>query len=305
MLVIAKHILDKAHRGNYAIGHFNVNNMEIVQAVVAAAEKQKAPVIMATSQGAIKYAGMNYLFPLMKSAAEHANVPIAIHLDHGTDLDVVKQCIRVGYTSVMFDGSHHSFEKNIRLTKKVVALAHDKGVTVEGELGTIGGTEDLVSAREIIYTDPDKAVEFVERTGIDSLAIAIGTSHGAYKFAGKARLDLDRLKEIKKQLPMPLVLHGASEVPARFVRIAKKYGANLKGVHGVPDSQLKKAIKHGINKVNTDTDIRIAFDAGIRKFLKQKPKDFDPRHILGEARACMQDIIEHRIKDFGSKGKAK
>ena len=304
MLVVAKHVLDKANHRKYALGHFNVNNMEIVQAVVRAAEKQKSPVIMATSEGAIKYAGINYIFPLMKSAAEHSSVPIAIHLDHGTDLDLIKKCIRVGYTSVMFDGSHYPLEKNIELTKKVVHWAHDKGITVEGELGTIGGKEDLVSAKEINYTEPDQAVEFVERTGVDSLAIAIGTSHGAYKFKEKAKLDIDRLKEIKKRLNMPLVLHGASEVPRKFVNVAKKYGANLKGVHGVPDRQLKKAIKAGINKVNTDTDIRIAFDAGVRKFLKQKPKDFDPRHILSTAREYMQEIIEHRIKDFGSRGKA-
>jgi len=304
MLVVAKHILDKANKGRYALGHFNVNNMEAVQAVVAAAERQKAPVIMATSQGAIKYAGMEYLFPLMKSAAQHAKVPIAIHLDHGTDLEVVKQCIRAGYTSVMFDGSHFGFEKNAKMTKKVVDMAHDKGITVEGELGTIGGTEDSVSSRNIILTEPDNAKEFVEKTGVDSLAIAIGTSHGAYKFGKKAKLDIKRLEEIKKKLKMPLVLHGASEVPAKYVRMAKKYGANLKGVKGVPESQLKKAIKAGINKINTDTDLRIAFDAGIRKFLKEKPRDFDPRHILAPARQYMQEVMEHRIQVFGSRRKA-
>ena len=303
MFADTKKLLLKAQQGKYAVAHFNINNMEMVQGVVAAANKLKAPIILATSEGALKYAGMDYLYALVKTAAERSDVPIALHLDHGKDMKIIKQAIRKGYSSVMVDASHEDFEKNIRLTRQVVALAHRKGIAVEAELGTIGGAEDLVSSRNIIYTDPEKAQEFVERTGCDFLAVAIGTSHGAYKFAGKAALRQDILQKIKSKVKVPLVLHGASGVPQILVKSAEKYGADLSGVKGVPDAQIKNAIKSGITKINTDTDLRIAFDAAVRKALHAQPKDFDPRHILAPARDLIQEVAEQRIKLFGSAGK--
>ncbi len=303
MFADTKKLLMKAQKGKYAVAHFNINNMEIVQGVVAAANKLKAPIILATSEGALKYAGMDYLYAIAKTAAGKSNVPIALHLDHGKDMDVIKQAIQKGYSSVMIDASHEDFEKNIRLTKQVVALANKKGIAVEAELGTIGGAEDLVSSRNIIYTDPAKAKEFVERTGCDILAVAIGTSHGAYKFNGKASLRQDILQKLRQQVKVPLVLHGASGVPLSLVKMAEKYGADLSGVKGVPDAQIKAAIKNGITKINTDTDIRIAFDAAVRKALHAQPKDFDPRHILAPARDLIQEVAEQRIKSFGSAGK--
>ncbi|MEK6939195.1 MAG: class II fructose-1,6-bisphosphate aldolase [Nanoarchaeota archaeon] len=303
MFADTKKLLLKAQKGKYAVAHFNINNMEITQGAVAAANKLKAPIILATSEGALKYAGMGYLYAIAKTAAEKANAPIALHLDHGKDMNIIKQAIRIGYSSVMLDASHEDFEKNIRLTKQVVALAHKKGIAVEAELGTIGGAEDLVSSRSIIYTDPAKAQEFVERTNCDFLAVAIGTSHGAYKFAGKASLRQDILQKIKQQVKVPLVLHGASGVPQSLVKIAEKYGADLSNVKGVPDAQIKAAIKKGITKINTDTDLRIAFDAAVRKALHAQPKDFDPRHILAPARDLIQQVAEQRIKLFGSVGK--
>jgi len=303
MFANTKKLLLKAQKGKYAVAHFNINNMEIVQGVVAAAEKLKAPLILATSEGALKYAGMDYLYALAKTAAEQANVSIALHLDHGKDMKVIKQAIQKGYSSVMIDASHEDFEKNIRLTKQIVALAHKKGISVEAELGTIGGAEDLVSSRSIVYTDPEKAKEFVERTGCDFLAVAIGTSHGAYKFAGKASLRQDILRQIKARVKVPLVLHGASGVPLSLVKMAEKCGADLSGVKGVPEAQIKTAIRNGITKINTDTDIRIAFDAAVRQALHAKPKDFDPRHILAPARDLIQKVAEQRIRLFGSAGK--
>ncbi|MBI2582605.1 class II fructose-1,6-bisphosphate aldolase [Candidatus Woesearchaeota archaeon] len=305
MFADTKKILMKAQQGKYAVAHFNVNNMEIIQGVVAAAQKLKAPIILATSEGALRYAGMDYLHAIAKTAAENSHLPIALHLDHGKDINIIKKAIQKGYSSVMIDASHEDFEKNIRLTKKIVALAHKKGISVEAELGTIGGAEDLVSSRSIIYTDPAKAKEFVERTGCDFLAIAIGTSHGAYKFAGKASLRQDILSKIKSKVKTPLVLHGASGVPPGLVKTAEKYGADLSGVKGVPDSQIKVAIKNGITKINTDTDIRIAFDAAVRKALHHQPKDFDPRHILAPARDLIQEVAEQRIRLFGSAGRGK
>ena len=297
-------ILQKAQRGGYAVGHFNINNMEMMQAIVNAAIKLKSPVILATSEGAIQYAGMEYLYALAKTASETNEIPIAFHLDHGRNLKIVEKAIKIGYSSVMIDASHEDFERNIALTKKVVQMAHRKGISVEAELGTIGGVEDAVKSRNILYTDPAKAQEFVQRTGCDFLAIAIGTSHGAFKFAGKAHLRMDILKEVRKRVKIPLVLHGASCVPLSAVKEAQKYGANLKGVQGVPDAQIKQAVKNGICKFNTDTDLRIAFDAGIRKNIVNTPHDFDPRHILAPAREYMQKVVEHRIKLFGSEGKA-
>ncbi len=304
MLANTKTILQKAQHGHYAVGHFNINNMEMVQAIVNAAVKLKSPVVLATSEGAIKYAGMEYLYALAKTAAAISKIPIALHLDHGRDMKIIGKAIKIGYSSVMVDASHEDFEKNIALTKKVVRMAHKKGISVEAELGTIGGAEDTVKSRNIQYTDPAKAQEFVERTGCDFLAIAIGTSHGAYKFAGKAHLRMDILKEVGKRVKIPLVLHGASCVPLSAVKEAEKYGAKLEGVGGVPDAQIKQAVKNGICKFNTDTDLRIAFDAGIRKTILNKPADFDPRHIVAPAREYMQKVVEHRIRLFGSGGKA-
>lgn len=305
MLASTKTLLKKAYQRNYAVGHFNINNMEILQGIVQAAENLKSPVILATSEGAVKYAGINFLYDLAQTASELSKVPLALHLDHGRDLKVIKKAIRLGYSSIMVDGSHLRFEDNVKLTKKVVKLAHKKGVAVEAELGTIGGAEDLVSARKIIYTDPDKAKEFVERTDCDFLAVAIGTSHGAYKFKGQAKLRLDLLREIKNRTKIPLVLHGASGVSPDIVKMAERYGANLRGVKGVPDKQVKQAIKLGINKINTDTDLRIAFDAAVRKVIKTKPKEFDPRHILGPARDLITKVVEKRIGLFGSGGKGR
>ncbi|MBU0460362.1 MAG: class II fructose-1,6-bisphosphate aldolase [Nanoarchaeota archaeon] len=300
MLANTKTILEKAARKNYAVGHFNINNMEILQGVVQAANNLKAPIIVATSEGAIKYAGMNFLYDLVRTASELSKVPIALHLDHGQDMNIIRQAIKIGYSSVMFDGSHYPFKKNLRLTKKVVKLAHKKNISVEAELGTIGGVEDNIKSKKIIYTDPEKAQEFVNKTGCDFLAIAIGTSHGAYKFRGPAKLNFALLKEIKQKIKVPLVLHGGSEVPREVVQQAEKYGAKLSGVRGVPDQQIRMAVKYGINKINTDTDLRIAFDAAVRKIIKTKPKDFDPRHILAPARDLITKVAEHRIKVFGS-----
>lgn len=303
MLVSTGKILAKARKGRYAVAHFNINNMEIVQGVVEAAVKLNSPIILATSEGAIKYAGMNFLHSLAETASNLVKIPVALHLDHGQDFEMIKRAIKLGYSSVMIDASHENFEKNVRLTKKVVKLAHKYGVSVEAELGTIGGTEDLVSSKNIIYTNPDKAKEFVDRTGCDFLAVAIGTSHGAYKFKGTAKLRQDILKEIKQKVKVPLVLHGASGVPQKMVKLAERYGADLSGVKGVPDSQIKLAIRNGINKINTDTDLRIAFDAAVRAVLKNKPKDFDPRHILSPARKLIQEVAEQRIMLSGSKGR--
>lgn len=303
MLANTKTILEKAKRGGYAIGHFNINNLEMVQGIVQAAENMKSPVILATSEGAIEYAGMNFLYCLAFTASELSRVPIALHLDHGKDLKIIKRAIDLGYSSVMFDGSHLPFEENVRLTKKVVQLAHRRGVSVEAELGTIGGKEDLVHSQGIIYTNPEKAREFVKRTGCDFLAVAIGTSHGAYKFKGLAKLKIDLLRKIKQKVKVPLVLHGASGVQKEIVHLAEKYGAQLSGVKGVPNSEIKLAVKNGICKINTDTDLRIAFDAGVRKAIKENPQDFDPRHILGSARDLIRQVVEQRIKVFGSAGK--
>jgi len=304
MLANTKTILEKARKGNYAVGHFNINNMEILQGVVQAANNLKAPVIVATSEGAIEYAGINFLHDLVKTASELSKVPVALHLDHGKNFKIIKQCIDLGYSSVMIDASHENFAKNIQLTKKVVEMAHKKGISVEAELGTIGGKEDLVHSKGIIYTDPKKAKEFVQKAGCDFLAVAIGTSHGAYKFKGDAKLKIDILRKIKMETKIPLVLHGASGVPKDVVQLAEKYGARLEGVKGVPDSQIKLAVKNGINKINTDTDLRIAFDAAVRKALKDNPQDFDPRHVLGPARQLITKVVEQRIRTFGSVNKA-
>lgn len=305
MLTTTKFILNKASKGNYAVGAFNTNNLEITQAIIEAAVEMKSPVIIQTSEGAIKYAGLDYIYAINRIASL-APVPVAIHLDHGKDLEIIKNCIDIGYTSVMIDGSSLDYKDNIKTTKKVIAMARKKGVSVEAELGAIAGIEDFVSVsqKDAHFTDPDQAVEFVKKTGCDSLAIAIGTSHGINKFTKEPRLDLNRLKEINKKVKVPLVLHGASEVDRRMLNIAKKYGAKLKNAKGVNDSLMKKVVKFGVNKVNTDTDLRLAFDAGVREVIKTKPEVFDPRKILAPAKEYMKQIIKERIIVLGSRNKA-
>ena len=305
MLVTTKEMFEKSMKEGYAIGAFNVNNMEIVQAVVEAAAEAKAPVILQASSSAIKYAKMNYLMKMVEAATEeHPEVPVAIHLDHGANFEICKECIDSGFTSVMFDGSKYDFEENIRLTKEVVEYAHSKGVVVEAELGKLAGVEDdvNVSDDDARYTDPDQAKEFVERTGVDSLAIAIGTSHGAYKFKGEAKLRFDILKEIKEKIPnTPIVLHGASTVIQSLVETCNEFGGDIPGAKGVPDEILNEASKSGVSKINVDTDLRLALTAGIRKVLAEEPNAFDPRKYLTPARDLVKEIVKHKMEDvFGT-----
>ena len=283
MLVTGKEVLQHAHENGYAVGAFNVNNMEIVQAIIAAAEETKSPVILQASQGGLKYAGVEYIAQMAKIAAYNAKVPVVIHLDHGTDFKQIMQCIRHGFTSVMIDGSKYPLEGNIEITNKVIEIAHAVGVSVEAELGKIGGTEDdiTVSEREATFTDPDDAEKFVRETGVDSLAIAIGTAHGPYK--GEPKLDFDRLKVIKERLNMPIVLHGSS---------------------GVPEDSIRKAVSLGVNKINIDTDIRMAFTRAVREFVVNNPEAYDPRKILGPAKEEMQRVIAEKMVMFGSAGRA-
>ena len=309
MLVTTKEMFEKSMKEGFAIGAFNVNNMEIIQAIMDAAAEEKAPVIMQASSSAIKYARINYLMKMVKAAEEeHPKVPFAIHLDHGPDFETCKMCIDNGFTSVMFDGSKYDFEENIRLTKEVVDYAHSKGVVVEAELGKLAGIEDdvNVSADDAMYTDPDQAEEFVRRTGCDSLAIAIGTSHGAYKFKGEAKLRFDILQKIKEKIPnTPIVLHGASTVIPELVEECNKYGANIPGAKGVPDEMLHTASISGVSKINVDTDLRLAMTAAIRKEFSEEPGVFDPRKYLGPSRDLIKETVQHKIRDvFGSSNKA-
>lgn len=308
-LVTTKEMFEKAMKEGYAIGAFNVNNMEIVQGIVDAAAEQNSPVILQASSSAIKYARINYLMKMVEAAVEeHPNIPIAIHLDHGPDFETCKMCVDNGFTSVMFDGSKYDFEENIRLTKEVVEYAHAHGVVVEAELGKLAGIEDdvNVSENDAMYTDPDQAEEFVRRTGVDSLAIAIGTSHGAYKFKGEAKLRFDILKQIKKRIPnTPIVLHGASTVIPELVNMCNEYGGNIPGAKGVPDEILHEASISGVSKINVDTDLRLAMTAGIRKVFTEDPSAFDPRKYLTPARELVKQTVAHKMKDvFGSANKA-
>ncbi|RQD56279.1 MAG: class II fructose-1,6-bisphosphate aldolase [Desulfonatronovibrio sp. MSAO_Bac4] len=304
-LTSPKEMFDKAYQGQYAIGAFNVNNMEIIQGIIQAAEEEKSPLILQVSAGARKYAGQHYIVKLVEAALEESDLPIALHLDHGQNFEICKEVIDGGFTSVMIDGSHLPFEENIALTKKVVDYAHDKGVWVEAELGRLAGVEDEVSSEENVYTEPHEAVEFVERTGCDSLAIAIGTSHGAYKFKGEPKLDFERLDTISEMLPRyPLVLHGASSVLPEFVEMANQYGGQVSDAKGVPEDFLRKAAKSGVCKINIDTDIRLAMTAVIRKYFKENPQEFDPRKYLGPARQAVKDMVQHKIKTvLGSSNK--
>ena len=299
-LVTSTEMFKKAYEGNYAVGAFNVNNMEIIQGIVDAAKIEQSPLILQVSAGARKYAKHVYLMKLVEAAVEDTGLPICLHLDHGEDFEICKSCVDGGFTSVMIDGSKHSFEENIELTRRVVDYAHNKGVVVEAELGKLAGVEDAVkvAAADATYTDPDQAVEFVERTGVDSLAIAIGTSHGAYKFKGKPELDFARLEKISNLLPnFPLVLHGASTVLPEFVSLCNEYGGKIEGTQGVPEDMLLQAGKFGVCKINIDTDLRLAMTASIRKYLANNPGDFDPRQYLKPARQAIQDMVIHKMRD--------
>ena len=300
-----KEMFAKAYAGQFAIGAFNVNNMEIIQGIMQAAAEEKSPVILQVSAGARKYAGQGYIMKLVEAAlADDPSVPVCVHLDHGPSFEMCRDCIDGGFTSVMIDGSHLSYEENVALTKKVVEYAHPKGVWVEAELGKLAGVEEHVQSAEHVYTDPDQAVDFVEKTGCDSLAIAIGTSHGAYKFKGDAKLDFERLETISKKLPnYPLVLHGASSVPQEFVELCNKYGGNVGGAKGVPEDMLRRAAKMGVCKINVDTDIRLALTASIRQYFTEHPEQFDPRTYLGPAREAVKKMVARKIRDvMGSSG---
>ena len=283
-LVNLKYLMDRAEEGKYAVGAFNCNNMEIVQAIVEAAEEENSPVIIQASQGAIKYAGLDYIVALVKTAAEGSTIPICLHLDHGTDFDQVCECIKRGFTSVMYDGSKHPLEENIRITKEVLKIARAAGVSVEGELGKIGGTEDEVHVdeKDAMYTDPQEAKYYVDQTGVDALAIAIGTAHGQYK--GEPKLRFDILEEVKKVVDSPIVLHGSS---------------------GVPDEAIRKAVDLGVRKINIDTNIREAFVKGVHEAIAKNPKEIDPRKILGPAKEEMKQIVREKIRLFGSSGKGR
>lgn len=297
-LLGTKEMFTRAYKEGYAVGAFNVNNMEIIQGIMEAATEEQAPLILQVSAGARKYAGQAYLRKLIEAALIESDLPIALHLDHGQDFDICKSCIDGGFSSVMIDGSHLSFEENIAVTKRVVEYAHDRGISVEAELGRLAGVEDEVSSEHSIYTDPDQAVEFVQRSGCDSLAIAIGTSHGAYKFAGEAKLDFARLEKITNMLPgFPIVLHGSSSVPQEFVQMANKYGGEIGSASGVPEELLRKAATFGVCKINIDTDIRLAMTAVIRKYLAENPSHFDPRQYLKPARDAVKKMVQHKIKN--------
>lgn len=288
-------LLEEADRMNRAVGAFNVYNLESLQAVLAASEETQTPVIVATTPKAIRYAGEAFSKTLHEALQNHS-LPVALHLDHGRSIRDVVWAIRHGWTSVMLDASDRPFEENLRLTRQAVEIAHAVGVSVEGELGVLGGIEDEVQGDHPRLTDPDQAERFVKETGVDALAVAVGTSHGAYKFQGSPKLDLERIAVIKEKTGTFLVLHGASAVPPDLVAQAQRYGAQLKGAQGVPDTMLQEAVRRGIRKVNTDTDLRLAFTAAVRTFLAQHPEIFDPRKILSEARKTMQAVVEHRIR---------
>lgn len=309
-LVTTTEMFKKAYDGGYAIGAFNVNNMEIVQGITEACSEQKSPVILQVSKGARAYANHTYLVKLVEAAIiENPELPIALHLDHGPDFETCKSCIDGGFTSVMIDGSSLSFEENIAVSKKVVEYAHDHGVVVEAELGTLAGIEDdvNVSAADSSYTRPEDVQEFVERTGCDSLAIAIGTSHGAYKFkpGTKPQLRFDILEEVSRRLPgFPIVLHGSSSVPQEFVQIVNQYGGNMPGAVGVPEDQLRKAASMSVCKINIDSDIRLAITATIRKYMAEHPDHFDPRQYLKPARQAVKDMVARKLVNvLGSNNK--
>jgi len=307
-----KQILDEAAKKGYGVPHFNVNNMEQAQAIMRAAEKVSSPAIIAASRGALKYSDLLFLRNIMMACAEkYPKIPLSLHLDHGNSLESAKTAISLGFTSVMIDGSLRedgktptTFDENVKVTRSVVEYAHALGVTVEGELGCLGGIEDGVGSGKAKLTNPDEVQKFLDLTGVDALAVAIGTSHGAYKFKGEAKLALPRIKEIKALTNTPLVLHGASTVLPSLIEKANKYGAQLEGVRGVPEESIKEAISYGINKINIDTDMRLAFTAAVREVLYTKPGEFDPRKVIGPARDLIREVVKGKMRLFGSSGKA-
>ena len=307
-LVTTTEMFKKAYDGGYAIGAFNVNNMELIQGIVEAATIENAPLILQVSSGARKYANTVYLKKMVEAAVETSGLPICLHLDHGDSFELCKDCVDSGFTSVMIDASAHSFAENISITKKVVEYAHDHGVVVEAELGKLAGVEDAVKvdAKDSCYTAPDQVQEFVEKTGVDSLAIAIGTSHGAFKFKGQPRLRFDILEEVGRRLPgFPIVLHGASSVPQEYVKIINQYGGNMPGAQGVPEDMLRKAASMAVCKINIDSDLRLAVTATIREHFALNPSHFDPRQYLGPARDAVRAVVRHKIVDvLGCNGKA-
>lgn len=307
-LVNTKEMFKKAYQGGYAIGAFNVNNMEIIQGITEAAKEENAPLILQVSSGARKYANHTYLIKLVEAALVETNLPICLHLDHGDTFELCKSCIDGGFTSVMIDGSHLPFNENIALAKRVADYAHERDVTVEAELGRLAGIEDdvKVKSEDALYTDPDEVQEFVEKTGVDSLAIAIGTSHGAYKFKGEPKLRFDILEEVGKRLPtFPIVLHGASSVLPEYVEIINKFGGKMPGARGVPEEMLRKAASMAVCKINIDSDLRLAMTAMIRKSMAEDPANFDPRKYLAPARTAIKEVVQHKlVKVLGCNNKA-
>ncbi|MBO7156278.1 MAG: class II fructose-1,6-bisphosphate aldolase [Clostridia bacterium] len=307
-LVTSKEMFEKAYAGGYAVGAFNVNNMEIIQGIVAAGKEENAPLILQVSAGARKYANPTYLTKLVEAAVADSGLPICLHLDHGDSFELCKDCVDKGFTSVMIDASSRSFAENIKITRNVVEYAHDHGVVVEAELGKLAGIEDdvNVSAADACYTDPDQVEEFVSKTGVDSLAIAIGTSHGAFKFKGDAKLRFDILEEVSRRLPgFPIVLHGASSVPPYLAEEINLYGGNMPGAKGVPEEMLRKAAEMAVCKINIDSDLRMAMTATLRKYFAENPAHFDPRQYLAPARERIKEIVKHKIKNvLGCSGKA-
>ncbi len=304
-LVTTKDMFEKAFQGGYAIGAFNINNMEIVQGVVEAAKRQNSAVILQVSKGALNYAHPKYLRAMVEAAVAETGLDIALHLDHGPDFETCRDCIDYGFTSIMFDGSHYDYEENVAKTKEIVDYAHARGVVVEAELGKLAGIEDdvKVDAKNATFTDPDQAVDFVKRTGVDSLAVAIGTSHGAYKFKGEAKLDFERLETITKKLEeagfhhYPIVLHGASSVDQKSVEMCNAYGGKIDGAKGIPAEMLRKAASMAVCKINMDTDLRLAMTAAVRKSLAENPSGIDPRSYLGDGRDLITSLVEGKIKN--------
>ncbi|MDN9080151.1 class II fructose-1,6-bisphosphate aldolase [Clostridioides difficile] len=297
-LITTKEMFKKAYEGGFAIGAFNISDLEQLQGVLKAAKAKNSYVMIQASMSAVKYAGPHTLVEMVKAASDEIGVDVALHLDHGPNMDAIKTCIDAGFSSVMIDGSHFDFEENVRITKEAVEYAHSKGVVVEAELGVLAGTEDDVTSDVHKYTQPAEAVEFVERTGVDSLAIAIGTSHGAFKFKGEAKLRFDILEEIQSKLPgFPIVLHGASAVDQNAVATCNEFGGNIAGAKGVPVDMLRKASSMAVCKINMDTDLRLAITAAIRKFLAENPKEFDPRKYIGAGRDAIQAVVESKIDD--------
>jgi fructose-bisphosphate aldolase class II len=306
MLVNLNNILPRARNQNYAVGAFNTSDLEMTQAILEAALDLNAPVIVATSETAIRYAGIDNISRIVIGMARLVKIPVVLHLDHGSSFDSAKECIKYGYTSVMIDASHQPFKENLKLTRRVVKYAHKRNVTVEAEIGRLSGIEDDIKVKtgSAIYSDPEEAKRFATSSECDALAVAIGTSHGAYKFKGRPRLRIDILKAIAKEVKIPLVLHGASGVKIKWINRVNRFGGRLERTKGVPDYLIKKAVANGISKINTDTDLRIAFTAGVREYLNKNRKNFDPRKIIGLARTMIIEVVKERIRIFGSIDKA-